>query len=91
MPTKTCLAAIAAALLIAPLGVAYSADSADTKDKKPEMSKESDVKNLSEWAKEDALKNGVTEKEFDAADRNHNGRLDAAEIEGAGLRTRFGR
>lgn len=84
MPTKTCLAAIAAALLIAPLGVAYSAD--DTKDKKPEMSKESDAKNRSEWAKEDALKYGVTEKQFDAADKNHNGKLDAQEIDAAGLR-----
>ena len=87
MLTKTYIAAIAAALLVAPLGVAYSAD--DTKDKKPEMSKESDTKNASEWAKDDAMKYGVSEKEFNAADKNHNGKLDAQEIEAAGLRPKL--
>jgi hypothetical protein len=38
--------------------------------------------------KEEAMKNGVTEKQFNAADKNHHGKLNQEEIEAAGLDVR---
>ena len=82
MLTKTKVALIAASLLLTPFGVAYAAD--DAKDKAgTEMKAPKD--NASEWTKEDAMKNGVSEQQFTAADKNHDGKLDKSEITGAGL------
>jgi hypothetical protein len=83
MFTKTCFAAIAASLLIAPLGVAYGVGTEDQKTQ--DMSKAPNASNLTEWTKAEAMKNGITEQQFTAADKNHDGKLDQTEIKGAGL------
>jgi len=85
MFTKTCFAAIAASLLIAPLGAAYGV-APDAKDKDAQgMNKAATDASPAEWTKEEAMKAGITEQQFNAADKNHDGKLDQAEIKGAGL------
>ena len=97
MFSRTLATIFTASLVLAPLGVAYCADSTgvdstvnqpadtvvnrdDTKTNQP-----ADAQNLTNWTKDEAMKIGVTEAQFDAADKNHDGQLDLKEIEGAGL------
>jgi hypothetical protein len=82
MLTKTQVTLLAASLLLTPFGVVYGAD---TKADKATQEMKAPKDNLSEWSKEDAMKNGVTEQQFKAADKNGNGKLDKEEIAGAGF------
>jgi EF hand len=86
MLTKTQVALLAASLLLTPFGVVYGADT-QTDKATPEM-KATAKDNLTEWSKEDAKKNGVTEAQFKAADKNGDGKLDQEEINAAGLQPR---
>ena len=83
MLTKTQVTLLAASLLLTPFGVAYSADTKTTDKATQQMN--APKENLSEWSKEEAMKNGVTEQQFKAADKNGDGKLDKEEIAGAGL------
>jgi hypothetical protein len=82
MRSKTQVALLAAAVLLTPFGVVYGAD---TKTENAGKDMKAPMENLSEWSKEDAMKNGVTEQQFSAADKNGNGKLDKEEIDAAGL------
>jgi len=85
MLTKTYFAAmIAASLLIAPLGVAYAVGTENQK-KTEDVTKAPNAADLTEWTKEEAIKNGITEQQFNAADKNHDGKLNKEELKGAGL------
>ena len=92
MFSRTLATMFTASLVLAPLGVAYSADStvnqpADTvvNQNDQKMNQPTDTQDLTNWTRDEAMKIGVTEAQFDAADKNHDGRLDLKEIEGAGL------
>jgi hypothetical protein len=91
MLNKTLATMFTVSLVLAPLAVAYSADSTTPVDQngQQKMSQPADQQNLTEWTKEEAMKLGVTAAQFDAADKNHDGRLDLKEIEGAGLAPRL--
>ena len=82
MLTKTQVTLLAASLLLTPFGVVYGADA---KTDKATTEMKAPKENLSEWSKEDALKNGITEQQFIAADKNGNGKLDKEEISAAGF------
>lgn len=97
MFSRTLVTMFTASLALAPLGIAYSADStgvdstvnqpADTvvNQNDPKTNQAADTQNLTKWTKDEAMKIGVTETQFNAADKNHDGTLDLKEIEGAGL------
>ena len=94
MRAKTYFTAIAASLLIAPLGVVYSADYGTDQNSKspaaqPPANQAPAPANTSSgnvtWTKEEAMKFGVTEQQFNDADKNHDGKLNSSEWQGSGL------